>query len=199
MFADIVIPKNNEAEFIGIASRLGIKKLYFLYDFDEKNKFEADFESKTTAGIGFIATNKDSGRALKLSRLVAAKSSPDDRFFIESRKATLIYGFEELPRRDHMHQRASGLNQVLCELARKNNIAIGFSYSSLLSKNSMPALMGRMSQNIKLCQKYKVKTVIASFSGNPCHLRSPYDIASLFSMLGMERKKINESMDFGFY
>jgi len=30
MASDIIIPKNNEAEFIEIAAKLGIKKLYFL-------------------------------------------------------------------------------------------------------------------------------------------------------------------------
>ena len=34
MFADIVIPKNNELEFIELALKLKLKKIYFLYDFD---------------------------------------------------------------------------------------------------------------------------------------------------------------------
>ena len=41
MFSNIVTPKNNEEEFIEIASKLGIRKLYFLYDFEDSNKLES--------------------------------------------------------------------------------------------------------------------------------------------------------------
>ena len=45
-----------------------------------------------------------------------------------------------------------------------------------------------------LCQKYKVKIVIGSFSEKPYELRASHDIASLFAMLGMDNKKIKESL-----
>ena len=134
---------------------------------------------------------------MQQSKLLVAKSSDKDRFFIESKKIKLIYGFEEIYKKDYMHQRASGLNHIICELASKNNVAIGFSYSSLFNKNSAdtPLLIGRMMQNITLCQKYKVKTIIGSFSEKPYDMRAPHDVISLFTMLGMESKKIKESLN----
>ncbi|MEK6947019.1 MAG: hypothetical protein AABX32_05430, partial [Nanoarchaeota archaeon] len=135
MNSDIVIPQNNETEFADVASKLGIKKLYFLYEpnnFDEtkinkklesiKEKFNLNFE------IGILVKGQDANKIKIKSKLTAAKSSDKDRFYIESKKVKMIYGFEELGRKDYLHQRASGLNHIMCELASKNNIFIGFSY-----------------------------------------------------------------------
>ncbi len=201
---DIVLPKDNEAEFIEVASKLGIKKLYFLYDFDNCN--EENVEKKLSqiknhknigTEIGFLVNQRNLSSAFRQSKLLVAKSSDKDRFFIESKKIRLLYGFEEVPKKDYLHQRASGLNHILCELARKNNVAVGFSYSSLFNnKNTSitPTIIGRMMQNIALCQKYKVKTIIGSFAEEPFDLRSQYDVTSLFTMLGMDGKKIKESL-----
>ncbi len=201
MFADIVIPNDNEKEFSITASKLGIKKLYFLYDFNTYNedklqkKLDNMGNSNVSVEAGFITDSKNLNRAAQSSKLIAVKSSEKDMAFIESKKIKLIYGFEEINRKDYLHQRASGLNQVLCRSANKNNVAIGFAYSSLLGsdKKSVSILMGRMMQNIALCQKYKVKTMVGSFSHNPFHLRNFNDIESLFALFGMDKKSIWDS------
>lgn len=198
MDSDIVIPKNNESEFIEIASKLGIKKLYFLYDFDNHDeektaeKLELIKEHRSVSlEIGFLFNQGNFSKAAKQSKMIVAKSSGNDRDFIESGRVKIIYGFEEIYKRDHLHQRASGLNHILCELAKKNNVVIGFSYSLLLNKNSEFAslIIGRMMQNIALCRKYKVKTFIGSFSGKPYGLRAQHDISSLFKIFGMNKTK----------
>ena len=205
MHSDIVLPKNNEIEFIEIASKLGIKKLCFLYDFDyyDEQKTTKKLESvknynNVSVETGFLVNQRNFGKAAKQSKLLVAKSSEKDRVFVESNKIKLIYGFEELYKKDYLHQRASGLNHVICELAKQNNVAISFSYSMLFDKNPAVAsmLMGRMMQNIALCRKYKVKTAIGSFAENQFNLRSSYDVMSLFTMLGMSGEKIKESLVF---
>ena len=190
---DIVLPKNNETEFSEIAYKLGIKKLYFLYNFDTyQNPSIFDFGIE----IGFIVNQKNINNAVKLSKTIVVKSSDKDRTFIESKKIRLIYGFEEVHKKDYIHQRGSGLNHVICELAKKNNVVIGFSYSSLLNKSDSVTslLIGRMMQNIRLCQKYKLKTVIGSFSERAFDLRLPHDVKSLFTMLGMNNKNVKDSL-----
>jgi len=196
MNADFVLPKNNEAEFIEIALKLGIKKLCFLYDFDgfDKEKIRKKLDSIKTdveTEIGIIVNQKNINMALKHSKFLAVKSSENDRLLIESRKIKIIYGFEDLPRKDYLHQRASGLNHILCELAAKNNVAVGFSYGLLL--NQKPAAVslaaGRMMQNIKLCHKYGVKAIIGAFSEKPYGLRAQHDITSLFKILGTNKTK----------
>ena len=197
MFIDIVLPRNNEEEFIQIASRLGLKGLRFLYDFDKyQNQKSSIFDFDVE--IGFLVNQKNMNKAMQKSRLLAVKSSDKDMFFIESKKINVIYGFEEISSRDYLHQRASGLNHIICELAEKNDVAVGFSYSSLFNKNNeVTALsIGRMMQNIKLCGKYKVKIVIGCFSSNPFDLRAPHDVMSLFEMMGMRQEEIKESLTY---
>src|SRR3989344_3838600 len=63
-------------------------------------------------------------------------------------------------RKDFMHQRNSGLNHVLCALAKEHNVAIGFSFSSILRAQHREKLLGRIMQNILLCRKYKIPMVI---------------------------------------
>src|SRR3989338_3820464 len=201
MFADIVFPKNNEQEFVQIASRLGIKKLYFTYDFNYYNeekiqkKIDALKQNGLSIKTAIIVNQKNLSKMLHNSKPLIAKSSDSDRLLIDGKKIKLIYGFEQINRKDYLSQRASGLNHITCEAAKKNNVAIGFCYSSLLGKN-YPAylLIGRMMQNISFCQKYKVKTIIGSFSENPFDLRAPHDVAGMFAMLGMDGKKIKESL-----
>ena len=192
---DIVLPKDNEDDFIRIALRLGIKKLRFLYNLDNfKNQKQKanDFDVET----GIIVNQKNINEALNHSKFLAVKTSDKDRASIESGKISIIYGLEESYERDYLHQRKSGLNRIMCELARKNGIAIGFSYGALLGRD-IPAstlIMGRMMQNIVLCRKYNVKTIIGSFSQNPFGMRSPHDVKSLFAMMGMDSKTIESSL-----
>lgn len=203
MFRDIIIPKNNEEEFINLAPKLGFKKIFFLYDFDkycaeEKalEKFNTlKYDSDVSIEIGFIVHQKNINKAAAQSTLLAVKSSDKDRVFIENKKIKIIYGFEENYKKDYLHQRGSGLNHIICKLVKKNDINVGLSYSLLFNKSkTMPSLLiGRIMQNISLCQKYNVKTVIGSFSEKPFELRSPYDITSLFMMLGMDNKNIKDS------
>lgn len=194
MSSDIVLPKNNEAEFMEIAVKLGIKKLYFLYDFDDYNeekiqkKLGAIDNKKINIEIGFVVNQKNLNKAAKISRFLVAKSSEKDRFFIESKKIKIIYGFEDISKRDFMHQRASGLNHILCELAAKNNVVVGFSYSLLINNKNTAVLLGRMLQNLELCKKYKANAIGASFSSSPFGLRQAHDVASLFKLLGAEIK-----------
>src|SRR3989338_11679496 len=128
MFSDIVIPKNNEAEFVEIAEKLDYKKLCFLYNFDDHSEEKTTKKTgvikehkKIDAEMGFIVNQKNINKAIRQSKLLVTKSSDKDRFFIESKRIKLIYGFEEVYKKDLLHQRASGLNHTLCELAKKNN------------------------------------------------------------------------------
>src|SRR3989338_1306129 len=207
MFSDITIPNNNELEFVEVALKLNLSNLYLLYksDKEELGKIKKKLaliqhSSKLNIGTGFIVNEKNIREVSRHSNLLVVKSSDKDREYINGKRAKLIYGFEENSKRDFMSQKASGLNHILCELVRKNNIIIGFSYSQLFNKDGQISslLIGRMIQNIRLCRKYKVKTVIGCFSEEPYDMRSAYDISSLFTLLGMESKAIKESTSYTF-
>ena len=55
-----------------------------------------------------------------------------NRFAVENKKVDILLSPENNNKRDFLFFRNSGLNQVLCKFAHKNNVAIGFNFSDLL-------------------------------------------------------------------
>src|SRR3989344_4897415 len=108
-----------------------------------------------------------------------------NRKIVENKKIDIFLSPEKTRTRDFMHSRDSGLNQVLCELARKNNIAIGFNFNNVLKSENREVILGKMMQNVRLCRKYNVKMVILSGANNTYELRGAKDLFSFGLILGM--------------
>jgi len=166
---DIVIPNGNEKELLKEAKKLGVK-IYFLY---EK-------KSKETVKPYILVNKKD-----KDSKFLFC--TPERKNF-ENKKTDFIYGFETLEKKEHYHYRKSGLDQVLCKLAKEKDITIVFDFSKLYSKNKEQVL-GRMMQNARLCKKYGVKTVVFSFAKNPKRIQNPSDLDAFSRVIGLEKYK----------
>lgn len=196
---DFVIPNNNEEEFISIADKLGYKELYFLYNINDYLDKQKKFKIKNTdikVDIGILADNKSiykiknilekqsfSSELKNQKAFIVVKSSTNDKEIIERLKPNIIFSFEENSRKDFIHQRASGLNHILCKSAKENNVTIGFSIKSILDAENKQEILGRMMQNIRICRKYKIKTIIVSFAQRPLEMRNVHDLASLFEIL----------------
>jgi len=194
---DIVLPNNNEKKFIEIAGKLGYNELIFLYDYNEFLKKQNNkFDGKIKIKLGILSDPRNIYNLKNKFKnvLITIKSSENDREIIEKSKADLVFSLESTGKKDFMHQRGSGLNQVMCKLAKENNVAIGFSFSSILNSSKKYEILGRISQNIRLCRKYKVKTAIASFASKPYEMRAPRDLISLFVVLGMTMKEAQDSI-----
>ena len=129
--------------------------------------------------------------------LVITKSSDNDRRIIEKTNADLIFDFEEKAKKDFIHHRNSGLNQVLCKLLREKDKIVCFNFNTVLKSKGMlrAQLIGRMMQNIRLCRKYNVKTIIASFAEKPYDIRSCPDLKSVFISLRMHPKEAKDSLE----
>jgi RNase P/RNase MRP subunit p30 len=206
---DIVIPNNNEEEFIAMAEELGYKGLCFLYSFNDypsKQKKSEVNKIKICGGVladnrniyeiknilekqSFSGCRKNKAFSSELKEdkvFVAVRSSNNDREIMEKSKPDLIFSFEDIARKDFIHQRASGLNHILCKSAKENKVMIGFSLSSILNAENKNFVLGRMTQNIQLCRKFKVKTIVASFAQNPFEMRSAHDLITLFKILGLK-------------
>ncbi len=189
---DIVIPNNNEEEFIAIAEILGYTGLCFLYDIDDylSDRRKLQMRHKIKISFGILANdrniNKIKGKLKGQKVFTAIKSSNIDRRVMEGSKVDVIFSFEDSTRKDFIHQRASGLNHILCKLAKDNGITIGFSLSSILDAKDRHVMLGRIMQNIKLCEKFKLKTTIASFAQKTFDMRSVYDSLTLFKVLGLK-------------
>ena len=90
-----------------------------------------------------------------------------NRIALESRKTSILLNPERYYGKDKMDYRDSGLNDVLCKLASRNKIAVGWDVDYLVGLNNEGFInkLGKIIQNVKLCNKYKVKMVILDRDG----------------------------------
>lgn len=142
------------------------------------------------------------GKKLGFSNVITidnrfVKSGENNRKIFERKRNIIIYNLED-QKRDFMHHRNSGLDQVLCKLAKKNKIAIAFNFNLVLNSEAMKKsqILGRMMQNVRFCRKYKVPIVIASFAAKVNEMRSAHDLVSFGISLGMHPKKAKESLKY---
>ena len=96
--------------------------------------------------------------------IVISQSEAQVRSALESRKTQILVDPHNNLEKDYMHSRRSGLDQVCCKLAKKNKISIVISYSSIKNSKDRPLTLGKIAQNLRLCKKYKVPIILASFA-----------------------------------
>src|SRR3989338_7599727 len=95
---DIVIPNNNEEEFIKIAEKLGYKELLFLYNFEEyseKQQNNKTTSSKIKINYGILANERNiqkiNGKFKNKNIFVAVKSPFNSRDIIERSYANMVF------------------------------------------------------------------------------------------------------------
>lgn len=132
------------------------------------------------------------------NKIIAVRGCNDEvtRTALENRNVDLLLTSETCSEKDFIHSRNSGLNQVLCKIAKKNNTAIGFNFSDLINSDKRELLLGRMIQNVELCKKYKVKMVLGSFALNEIEIKNRSELMSFGKILGMRGNEINSALDF---
>ncbi len=168
---DYVIASGNEKEFIKMAEQLGYSELVF---------------------IGNIDTSKlKSNIKLSASKRIFKSDVQKDRALIESKRVDLIYEFEQAKRNDTVNFPSSGMNQVIAKLMKQKGVDYGLSFAQLLyaSKEEQAKIIGRMMLNIKLCKKYKVPIIVASFARHPYEMRDHRDLIAFARTLGLEGYK----------
>ncbi len=201
MFADIVFPRDNERKLINMAVRLGYSTLYLIYDFkenfDKKKIEELSEDTDIKIKMGFKTDIKNIQK-FKRFGFTVIEATDKSRHIIEKCKPNLIYNLELIGKKDFIHHRNSGLNQVLCKLANKNKVIVGINFNNFLKETKLrkDIIIGRIQQNIKLCRKYKVKMLIASFATTPYEMRNPQDLLSFCVVLGMHPKEAKESLSY---
>jgi hypothetical protein len=182
MFKDIVLPEENEEEFISFAKRTGTKALIFLYEKHDKSNIQKIKELKKQ--------NKD---FILESAVLVEKNhikgydynySLGERQHFESKRTDLIYSLERMPRKDSHHYRQSGMNHITAKLAAEKEIVIAFNFNDVLKAKDKGKVLGRMKQNVMLCKKYKVLMKIASFAKKPIEMKTKKDLESFGRVLG---------------
>jgi ribonuclease P/MRP protein subunit RPP1 len=194
---DIVFPDKNEKEYLELAEKLGYSCLVLVYETQKDVPDLKKFNTKLKLKTALLAAQKKVQSARTKSKLVFVKAVEDNRFAFEKSRPDLMFAVEEAQPRDFMHQRGSGLNHIMCRLAKENNVKIGFSFNAVLNSSGMSRaqIMGRMQQNIMLCRKFKCKTVIASFAKSPLEMRAPKDLMAFFTEIGMHPKEAKDSLN----
>ncbi|MEK6934700.1 MAG: RNase P subunit p30 family protein [Nanoarchaeota archaeon] len=119
-----------------------------------------------------------------------------NRKIVENKNYDILLSPEKNRDKDFMHSRDSGLNQVLCKLAKKNDIAIGFNFNDVLISKNKWLILGKMMQNVRLCRKYKVKMIILSGAKNKNELRAAKDLSSFGNVLGMTPGEVKKALNF---
>ena len=128
-----------------------------------------------------ITSLSQKAKAKNIMTLCQSQGYLFDKFVFERTSVDIMFDFELLHAKDHLHYRRSGLNQVLCKIAHDNEKMIAFSFRSLLNSKNKALLLGRVMQNIRFCRKYKVKTLLASFAKNEFEVRN--DLVALERVL----------------
>ncbi|MGA2130506.1 MAG: RNase P subunit p30 family protein [Candidatus Pacearchaeota archaeon] len=114
---------------------------------------------------------------------VIFSSSDDDiaRKVLEKEKINVLL-ISLMGRRDKLKQRNSGFNQVLAKLAKRKDVAIGINLDELVnsSKEEKAEILGRIRQNIVLCNKNKLKMIFISKES-----KDSYNLKALGLVLSM--------------
>ena len=111
----------------------------------------------------------------KTQIIVQAKSTEFNRKILENKDVDILLCPGIHTRKDRLKQRDSGLNEILCKIAKKNNIKIGISISEIKKKKGKERalVLARIQQNILLCKK----------TGTEFILLGKYDKKDAFSFL----------------
>jgi RNase P/RNase MRP subunit p30 len=94
-------------------------------------------------------------------------------------------------KKDFHKQRNSGFNHVLAKLAKKKNITIGINLDEIINAEAKQksAILARIRQNVKICNKNKLK--IKFISPNNQKINA-IDLKSLGLVLGMPTSMIKD-------
>ena len=124
--------------------------------------------------------------------IVQAQSPEFNRKLFENPDIDIITDLETHNRKDYMKQRDSGLNEILCKLATKNNIKIGINLKQITKQplKIKATLLSRIRQNIQLCKRTNTKIIIL---GN----YPKQNIMSFMQTLGASTKQAKQAISSG--
>ncbi len=147
---------------------------------------ENEFKDKII--INTISFNKakqeiEKRRKEKKMLIIIGKSDLFNRKILEKTQ-NIVLLLNQKQKKDRAKQRESGLNHVMAKFAKQNNHQIGINLDEIFqSKAEQQAMIiSRIMQNIKLCNKKKVKMKFISLKSNKLN---NFNLKSLGLSLGM--------------
>lgn len=110
-----------------------------------------------------------------------------------SKKVDIILNPVSGREKDPMHYRSSGLSVESLSNAKKNGIAIGFSFDGLKGVDASRTL-GHMMQDVSICRKYRLDFVLASFAYFDKDVKSQFELGALGNVIGMRSDEIKDAL-----
>ena len=182
-----------ESKVLGFEHIYFVKKVFSLNEIRKEDQKNYDIILIKTQSVGMLRRMID--KASNLAQVfVFGTNDLINRACLENKKIKALVSPEYERGYDWINYRNSGLNQVLCKIARDNKKTIVINFNDILFKEGRERaiLLGRIMQNIKLCRKYKVKLRIASFASHQKEMRAVLDIKSLCAVIGMNTAQVKE-------
>ena len=121
-------------------------------------------------------------------KIVVAKDDVFNRKVLESGNLDVLFNLELGNRKDKLKMRDSGLNHVLCKIARDKKVNIGIDFNEIEKFN--PEYLSRLIQNIKLCKKYYVGMILIN-----CCEKDKNNLRALMLSLGMSTSMAKYSVE----
>ena len=125
------------------------------------------------------------------SVIIKAQNDAFNRKILEIKDVDIITDLEQHNRKDYIKQRDSGLNEILCKLAKQNNIKIGINLKNIqnLTPSQKAIILARIKQNIQLCKRTKTPIIILDKEKF-----TKQEIISFFLTLGASTKQAKQSL-----
>ncbi|MEW6062802.1 MAG: RNase P subunit p30 family protein [Nanoarchaeota archaeon] len=165
MYTDIIFIEKSE-EINKLAKRLGFGNVIFL---------------KKSDVVSGIKNNKK-------KPIVLGGNSELNRRAVTSKNTTILLDPEP------MDEGNTGMNHVLCKLAKENNVAIGISFSRILNEKNRIVLLNKIIKNIRLYRKYKIRVILGSFATDVYEMRDALDLIAFARFIGMDTKSAKNSL-----
>ena len=105
----------------------------------------------------------------KKEEIVQGKSIEFNRKVLEKGNASMLI-LSHTDKKDKLKQRDSGLNQVLCKIAKEKGITLAIDLNELMKtpdKKEKSLILARMIQNMRLIKKYNNKFKLLNFRNKP--------------------------------
>jgi len=94
--------------------------------------------------------------------IIQAQDDNFNRKILEIKDVDILLSPEQHNRKDYMKQRDSGLNEILCKIAKQNNIKIAINLKDIqkLPQKRKAIILARIKQNIILCKRTKTQIIV---------------------------------------
>ncbi len=99
---------------------------------------------------------------------------------------------EASPKRDFIHHRRSGLNEILMRALAEGGVA--YIVPMVLLRKDLGGAWGRVEQNVRLAQRIGVRVVFATIAERPGDLCGEEEAKAVLRMLGVRQENVKRGL-----